>query len=108
MSLEEGLGGEIAFAMGIFLRYTEFGVKAGSSIRQSNSLQICRLQVRFLSRLPKIRGWCKPTTLTTSSGEMAEWSIALVLKTRELTFRGFESLSLLHEHTTPSHTGEVA
>ena len=72
------------------------GVKAGSSIRQSSGLQIRRLQVRFLSRLPMCVVGCKTGHVCTPPGEMAEWSIALVLKTRGLTARGFESLSLLH------------
>lgn len=76
-----------------------FDVKAGSSIRQSSGLQIRRLQVRFLSRLP--------THHHLQFGEMAEWSIALVLKTRELTFRGFESLSLLHSHTGNARGGRI-
>lgn len=76
-----------------------FDVKAGSSIRQSSGLQIRRLQVRFLSRLP--------THHHLQLGEMAEWSIALVLKTRELTFRGFESLSLLHSRTSNARGGRI-
>ena len=76
-----------------------FDVKAGSSIRQSSGLQIRRLQVRFLSRLP--------THHHLQLGEMAEWSIALVLKTRELTFRGFESLSLLHSHIGSARGGRI-
>ena len=71
-------------------------MKAGSSIRQSSGLQIRRLQVRFLSRLPTRVVGCKTGHACTPPGEMAEWSIALVLKTRGLTARGFESLSLLH------------
>ena len=44
--------GQFGFAMAFFLEYTRHGVKAGSSIRQSSGLQIRRLQVRFLPRLP--------------------------------------------------------
>lgn len=84
-----------------------FDVKAGSSIRQSSGLQIRRLQVRFLSRLPTRVVGCKTGHACTPPGEMAEWSIALVLKTRELTFRGFESLSLLHSHHHDARGGRI-
>lgn len=40
---------------------------------------------KFSAKSGKIKG----------RGEMAEWSIATVLKTVERKFRGFESLSLL-------------
>jgi hypothetical protein len=50
--------GEFGVAMVFYLQSANesciltFDVKAGSSIRQSSGLQIRRLQVRFLSRLP--------------------------------------------------------